>query len=102
MSTKPSRTHVLIGSKNIRDAIIASVRQNYKREGFTEPFVAHLSKMDKKSLDEFSQLEFILSDVRLVFKTSRVEKNEMAYSAYDLYSDPDPALMVRPSRWWPF
>ena len=92
--------HVLIGSKTIRDSIISTVRQTYKREEFTVPFTTHLSKMGKKSLDDYSQLEFVLTDIRLVFRTSRVEKNEMVYSAIDLHLEPDPTLVAK--SWWPF
>ena len=91
------QTHILVGSKNIRDAIIATVAQTYKRDVFTAPFVKHLSKFGKKSLDDYSELEFILSDhgVRLVFNTSRFEKNEMTYTAANLTADPDPALAAK-------
>lgn len=89
--------HTLSGSKNVRDAIISAVSYNYKRDVFTAPFVKHLSKFGKKSLDEYSELEFILSDhgVRLVFKTSRFEKNEMTYTATNLAHTPDPALAAK-------
>jgi hypothetical protein len=64
---------------------------------FTAPFIKHLSKFGKKSLDEFSELEFMLSDhgVRLVFKTTRFEKNEMTYTVANLAQAPDPALSAK-------
>ncbi len=96
------QNHILLGSKNIRDAIISTVAQVYKRDVFTTPFIKHLSKFGKKSLDEFSELEFMLSDhgVRLVFKTSRFEKNEMTYTATNLAADPDPALAAFAAKWF--
>ena len=94
--------HMLIGSKNVRDAIIATVAKAYKRDVFTNEFIQHLSKFGKKSLDDYSELEFILSNygVRLVFKTSRFEKNEMTYTATNLAADPDPALAAFSAKWF--
>jgi len=91
------QTHTLMGSKNVRDAIISIVSQTYKRDVFTAPFVKHLSKFGKKSLDDYSELEFIMPNegVRLVFNTSRFEKNEMTYTATNLSADPDSALAAK-------
>ena len=85
-----------------RDAIIDLIRLNHKDDTFTTPFVAHLMKIGKKSLDEYSELEFLLKEYgqRLVFTSSRMEKNEMTYTIPDLSLEPDVRLAAR--KGWSF
>jgi hypothetical protein len=85
-----------------RDAIIDLIRLHHTDDAFYKPFVAHLMKIGKKSLDEYSEVEFLIKEYgqRLVFTSSRMEKNEMTYTIPDLSLEPDVRLAAR--RLWFF
>jgi len=96
MLNKPYR---LGPSRDVRDAIIDLVLHLHSSEPFCAPFVAHLRKLGRRALDGYSELEFVLEEyrVRLVFRTSQMETNEMTYTLSDLRLEPDPQLLAPPS-----
>jgi len=105
--TKPAKkssdnTYVLEKHSGKRDAIIGLIRLHHSGDEFAKPFIAHLMKIGKKKLDEYSEIEFLLkeSGQRLVFTSSRMEKNEMTYTIPKLALEPDVRLAARTS-WWP-
>ena len=91
-------TYHLGSSRGVRDAIINLVMHLHGSAAFCAPFVAHLQKIGRRCLDGFSELEFLLQEyrVRLVFRTSQMEKNEMTYTLPDLRLAPDERLQERP------
>lgn len=105
-SIKPTKkasdnTYILTKHARKRDAIIDLVRLNHADDAFAQPFIAHLKKIGKKKLDEYSEIEFILKEhgQRLLFTSSRMEKNEMTYTIPNLSLEPDVRLAAQ-SFWW--
>ncbi len=94
-----NKTYRLGPSRDVRDAIIDLVLHLHSADPFCEPFVAHLQKIGRRALDGYSELEFVLEEyqVRLVFRTSQMETNEMTYTLPELRLDPDPRLREGPS-----
>jgi hypothetical protein len=94
-----NKTYRLGPSREVRDAIIDLVLHLHSAEPFCAPFVAHLRKLGRRVLDGYSELEFVLEEyrVRLVFRTSQMEVNEMTYTLSDLHLEPDPQLLAPPS-----
>lgn len=91
-------TYHLGPSRGVRDAIINLVMHLHGSATFCVPFVEHLQRVGRRCLDGFSELEFLLQEyrVRLVFRTSQMEKNEMTYTLPDLRLAPDERLQERP------
>ena len=93
-----NKTHHLgsVGS-GIRDAIIRIVERDYADQPFTQSFVCHLKKIGSDKLDNYSEIEFKLTQfgARLVFKAwlpLGKEGEEMTYTLPDLTLDPDERL----------
>lgn len=85
-----------------RDAIIDLVRIHHKDDAFYKPFVSHLMKIGKKSLDEYGEVEFLIKEYgqRLLFTSSRTEQNVLSYIISELTLEPDVRLAER--RLWFF
>ena len=94
-----NKTYTLGPSRGVRDAIVELVLHLHSADPFCRPFVTHLQKLGRRALDGYSELEFVLEEyrVRLVFRTSQMEVNEMTYRLPDLRLDPDPRLQGAPS-----
>lgn len=98
-SVHPIDCHYELGpSRDVRNSIIALVRRLHSHDSFCAPFVAHLQKIGRHRLDGFSELEFLLKEhrVRLVFRTSQMEVNEMTYTLPNLRLPPDARLQEKP------
>jgi hypothetical protein len=85
------KTHLLYGLKKRRDAIITLVEDRYKEEPFAAPFIEHMKKIRKKSLDEYSKIiiHILEYNVDLTFVTSNFVENALEYSIEALTAEPD-------------
>ena len=96
IGTKPiqqsfSKTYLLYGIKNRRDAIIALVQQQHGGEPFVAPFVVHMKEVGKKALDSFSKITMHLLEynIHLTFVTSNFVPSEFEYTIEALSVEPD-------------
>ena len=96
-----TQTYNLFGFAGHRDNIIALLNQRHRGEPFLAPFTAHLKKIGAEKLDDYSKMEFHLTEynIHLTFKTSRLEEAEMSYPIADLTSEPDFRLKA-PKSWF--
>jgi len=86
-----TKTYLLYGVKNRRDAIIALVQQQHGVEPFVGPFVAHMKEVGKKALDAFSKITMHLLEynIHLTFVTSNFVPSEFDYTIEALAAEPD-------------
>jgi hypothetical protein len=87
-----------IPSQNVRDAIIDIVRNQMPGTAFAGPFITHLSKMGKKVLDKYDDLELVLGEhyVTLRFQCpGRTNGEAMRYTIDRLDSDPNEAFQAK-------
>jgi hypothetical protein len=86
-----TQTYNLFGLHGHRDNIIALLNQRHRGEPFLNPFTAHLKKIGADKLDNYSKMEFHLTEynIHLTFKTIKTEEGEMSYPIGDLTSEPD-------------
>ena len=89
-----NKAYMISSSHGVRDIILEKMARFHNTDAFCAPFVAHMKKIRKDALDGYSELEFVLVeyDVRLVFRTPQMEKNEMTYRLPDLTMEPDHRL----------
>jgi hypothetical protein len=88
-----------IPTQNVRDAIIETVRSQMPGTTFAGPFIAHLNKMGRKSLDIYDDLEFALGEhhVTLRFQCpGRTDAEAMRYTIERLDSEPNEAFQAKP------
>ena len=91
-----------IPAQNVRDAIIEVVRSQMPGTAFAGPFIMHLTKMERKALDIYDDLEFALGEhhVTLRFQCAgRTDAEAMRYTIDRLSSEPNEAF-ASPSKSW--
>ena len=85
------KTYLLFGLKKRRDAIIALVEQRHGGEPFVGPFISHMKKIGKKSLDEYSKIiiHILEYNIHLTFVTSNFIEHALEYTIETLSAEPD-------------
>ena len=91
MMDRGEKTYLLFGLKNRRDGIIALVEKRHGGEPFVIPFVDHMNKIGKKSLDEYSKIiiHILEYNIHVTFVTSNFIEKVLEYTIEALTAEPD-------------
>lgn len=97
----PGSQHTFnIRSKGVRDAIISALLEKFNTDSIVKRIIKHLEMFDKRCLDKYCSFIIILEPLakaELIFNTSRVDGQSMAYTLTSFNSTP-PEIFTRPRR----
>jgi|Laugrespbdmm15sd_2_1035082.scaffolds.fasta_scaffold218174_1 hypothetical protein len=84
-----------IPAQNVRDAVIEIVRTQMPGTAFASPFITHLTKMGRKALDKYDDLEIALEEHHVILRfqcAGRTDGEAMCYTIDRLASEPNEAF----------
>jgi len=85
---------IQVSYRNVRDSIIAKVKELALRSPWAPVFIEHLKKMGSNKLDKYNKIHFSLQEfsLGLDFFTGLVDGEELVYTISADSGDPPPEL----------
>jgi hypothetical protein len=85
---------IQVSYRNVRDSIIAKVKELAPRAPWASVFIEHLKKMGSGKLDKYNKIHFSLQEfsLGLDFFTGLVDGEELDYTISADSGDPPPEL----------